>query len=249
MADAREHGKAGLGNGETQVQVVEGVEVQGGSATPNHDHHVGLPSLRARQRIDQGRWGVFALHRGCKHLHVEAHAPFVAQEVHPKIPEARRPRRANQGHALDQAREGKAAIQFKGALGFQGRDGRLLPPFCLADHGRQVDLLDDEAHPVNRVVIHLATKHDFGAARQDLVCSFSQGFAHDGELAFPQGAAHHRQALSSVLFDQFQVHVARRACGQLGDFRLEPQVSALRDLLKRAFEALPKLGKRVDFFV
>ena len=82
-----------------------------------------------------------------------------------------------------------------------------------------------------------------------MVRSLSQGFAHHGELALPQGAAHHRQALSAVLFNEFQVDVARRACGQLGDFRLEPQVSAVRDLFKRAFEALPKLGERVDFFV
>ena len=78
--------------------------------------------------------------------------------------------------------------------------------------------LQSRGSPHRQGGIHLAAKHDFRAV-QGFGPQPSQGFAHHGELALPQGAAHHRQALSAVLFNEFQVDVARRACGQLGDFR------------------------------
>ena len=168
--------------------------------------------------------------------------------MHAEVAKARSARGAHQRNALHQPGHREHAVRGEGAFFLQGGEGGLLASFRLAHHGVEVDVFNHQAHPKHSMVVDSSAEHNLGTGLQDVVGVVSEFGLDDVGLTAPQGAAHHGQPASVLLFHQVEVDMACGACGQLADFSLEPQGPPFSDTFQRALQALPQLGEGVDGF-
>ena len=142
-----------LRNGQAQIEVVEGVQMRAElpprTKTTASGFHAAAFS-RARQMAP----GASFPHRGGKHLQVKPHAPFVQHQVGAKIRNPEVPGRPDQQPVAP-----NGAGQFPCSTPVRpGPSNQRFPLalFCLPNHCRNVDVLNDETDAVDGVVLMLA---------------------------------------------------------------------------------------------